>query len=84
MDGSTARVLDSFTDNLVGRNEKSLEDDEYNSLDDEDFLDLLEDDSGTLDALREKRMQELHTQSVLASFIFNCVSISDINNNSIG
>ncbi|KAK7206201.1 thioredoxin-like protein [Myxozyma melibiosi] len=61
MDSTTAQVLDSFTDNLVST--RSTEDDDNHSIDDDEFLDLLEeDDSGVLGALREQRMQELHSQ----------------------
>ncbi|KAJ8102582.1 thioredoxin-like protein [Lipomyces tetrasporus] len=63
MDAVTSKVLDSYTDVLVSKAEGCPErDDDNDSADDDDFLELLEQDSAALDAFREKRMQELHTQ----------------------
>ncbi|KAK9452349.1 thioredoxin-like protein [Limtongia smithiae] len=63
MDAATAAVVDSYKDNLLSRDDrKNAEDDGNESLDDDDFLELLEDDTAVLDALRERRMQELSAQ----------------------
>ncbi|KAK9479053.1 thioredoxin-like protein [Lipomyces japonicus] len=61
MDSTTAAVLDSYTDAIIAQ-DKTKEIDETSDIDDEEFLELLEQDEAALDAFREKRMQELHTQ----------------------
>ncbi|KAK9367103.1 thioredoxin-like protein [Lipomyces kononenkoae] len=67
MDDTTAKVLDSYKDALVATRADSTERDSDNdSVDDDEFLELLEEDSAALDAFREKRMQELHSQMVAA------------------
>ncbi|KAK9318390.1 thioredoxin-like protein [Lipomyces starkeyi] len=63
MDAATAKVLDSYTDVLISKGESIRErDDDNDSVDDDEFLELLEEDSAALDAFRETRMQELHSQ----------------------
>ncbi|KAK9490450.1 thioredoxin-like protein [Lipomyces doorenjongii] len=63
MDATTTKVLDSYTDVLISKGESIRErDDDNDSVDDDEFLELLEGDSAALDAFREMRMQELHSQ----------------------
>ncbi|KAK9373223.1 thioredoxin-like protein [Lipomyces chichibuensis] len=65
MDAATAKVLDSYTDVLISKAESSSREereDDNDSVDDDEFLALLEEDSAALDAFREMRMQELHSQ----------------------
>ncbi|KAK9238866.1 thioredoxin-like protein [Lipomyces kononenkoae] len=67
MDDTTAKVLDSYKDALVANSEGSRErDNDSDSVDNDEFLELLEEDSAALDAFRERRMQELHSQMVAA------------------
>ncbi|KAK9467451.1 thioredoxin-like protein [Lipomyces arxii] len=59
MDSTTVGVLDRYTDALIS---KHNEDDDAGSVEDDEFLDLLDEDDEALNYLREKRMQELHEQ----------------------
>ncbi|KAK9459346.1 thioredoxin-like protein [Lipomyces oligophaga] len=58
MDSTTSRIFDEFTDKLVAEPGR----DEHDSADEDEFMELLEEDTTVLDAFRERRMQELAVQ----------------------